>query len=601
MEIPDLFMLGLIGMLGFACQMLAWWLKVPAILFLLLTGIVLGPVTGVFNPDALFGDFLFSFISLCVAVILFEGSLTLKRSELKEIGSTVRNMVTYGAIINAAITTIAVHYLAALSWPISALFGAIMVVTGPTVIMPILQSVRPNLMISRTLRWEGIIIDPLGALFAVLIFEWIVAQQTGSNTLHVLAVFGQTIFIGVLFGILAGYCFGLLLRNYLIPKYLHNFAALAFVTGAFSLSNTLMHESGLLTVTIMGIWLVNMRGVDTKDILSFKESLTLMFVSALFIILSARVNLDALYSIGWGAVGVFLVVQFISRPAKVFISTLGSKFTVKERIFLSWVGPRGIVAAAVSVVFALKLEDLNMENAELLVPLAFSVIIGTVLLQGLTARPLAKLLGVESPTTKGILIIGANPVSIIIAKALNDIGLKTLLCDSHWEDISAARMKGLETYYGNPVSDHAEINLELNGFNSMLGLSRYSETNNTSALRFREDFGVKNIFTLPPEEKLRTHDKHLVSENYKGHTLFGANMTFPKLNAFLRKNGVVKNTQLSDEYGFENWLIDNNGAIPLFVFDKKDKIHWFTSEHKPCPEAGWKVFSLSTQDISPEH
>ncbi len=598
MEIPDLLMLGLIGMLGFACQILAWRIKVPAILFLLLTGIILGPVTGLFDPDALFGDFLFSFISLCVAVILFEGSLTLKRSELKGIGSTVRNMVTYGAFINAAITTIAVHYITSLSWSISALFGAIMVVTGPTVIMPILQSVRPNLMISRTLRWEGIIIDPLGALFAVLIFEWIVAQQTGSDWLHVLAVFSQTIFIGTLFGILAGYCLGLLLRHHLIPKYLQNFAALAFVTGAFSLSNTLMHESGLLAVTIMGIWLVNMRGVNTKDILSFKESLTLMFVSALFIILSARVDLNALYAIGWGAVGVFLVVQFVSRPVKVFVSTIGSKFTFKERIFLSWVGPRGIVAAAVSVVFAIKLEQLNMENAELLVPLAFSVIIGTVLLQGLTARPLAKLLGVESPENKGVLIIGANPVSIVVAEALNKIGLKTLLCDSHWEDISAARMKGLDTYYGNPVSDHAEMNLELNGFKTMLGLSRHSATNNTTALRFKEDFGVKNVFTLPSEEELNSHEKHVVSESYKGHTLFGANITYTKLNALVNKNGFVKNTPLSEAYSFEQWLKDNNGVIPLFVLDKKERIHWFTSEHKPIPEAGWKVFSLSIQDAS---
>jgi len=598
MEIPDLLMLGLIGMLGFACQILAWRIKVPAILFLLLTGIILGPVTGLFDPDALFGDFLFSFISLCVAVILFEGSLTLKRSELKGIGSTVRNMVTYGAFINAAITTIAVHYITSLSWSISALFGAIMVVTGPTVIMPILQSVRPNLMISRTLRWEGIIIDPLGALFAVLIFEWIVAQQTGSDWLHVLAVFSQTIFIGTLFGILAGYCLGLLLRHHLIPKYLQNFAALAFVTGAFSLSNTLMHESGLLAVTIMGIWLVNMRGVNTKDILSFKESLTLMFVSALFIILSARVDLNALYAIGWGAVGVFLVVQLVSRPVKVFVSTIGSKFTFKERIFLSWVGPRGIVAAAVSVVFAIKLEQLNMENAELLVPLAFSVIIGTVLLQGLTARPLAKLLGVESPENKGVLIIGANPVSIVVAEALNKIGLKTLLCDSHWEDISAARMKGLDTYYGNPVSDHAEMNLELNGFKTMLGLSRHSATNNTTALRFKEDFGVKNVFTLPSEEELNSHEKHVVSESYKGHTLFGANITYTKLNALVNKNGFVKNTPLSEAYSFEQWLKDNNGVIPLFVLDKKERIHWFTSEHKPIPEAGWKVFSLSIQDAS---
>lgn len=595
MQIPNLLILVLIGLLGLLCQWAAWRIKLPAILFLLLTGILLGPTFGILDPDILFGDLLFSFISLSVAIILFEGSLTLKRSELSEIGDSVRNMVSYGALINATITTIAAHYFTGLSWSLSALFGAIMVVTGPTVIMPMLRSVRPNALISRTLRWESIIIDPLGALFAVLVFEWIVAQQASSELVHVFVVFAETIATGALLGIFIGYCFGLLLRNRLIPEFLQNFAAIAFVTSTFAISNILMHESGLLAVTIMGIVLANMPGVHTKDILSFKESLTLIFVSALFIILSARINFDALIAIGWGALGVLLIMQFVARPCKIMVSTFNSNFSFNERLLLSWVGPRGIVAAAITAVFALKLETMQMEGAELLVPLAFSVIVGTVLIQSITARALAKTLNVCEPNTKGFLVIGANRIAITLCKALETVEIKTILCDTNWEDISAARMEGLNTYYGNAMSDHAELHLDLTSLGGMLGLSRNHATNTTSALRFREDFGSRKIFILPAIEDEKSHNKHRASEFYKGRVLFSNDITYRKLNSLIEKGAQIKKTQISDAYTFEDWTSDNDNkqTISLFALSKKNDFYWFTSKDTIEPKSGWTIFSLA--------
>jgi CPA1 family monovalent cation:H+ antiporter len=438
MELPSLLLLSFIGMFGLLCQWFAWRVKLPAILFLLLTGILLGPVSGVLDPDALFGDLLFSFISLSVAIILFEGSLTLKRSELSEVGSVVKNLVTYGALLNAVIVTVCTHYLTGISWSLSALFGAIMVVTGPTVIMPMLRTVRPNAVLARTLRWEGIVIDPLGALLAVLVFEWIVAHQIGTTLLHVFSIFGQTIAVGSILGAVVAYSYGLLLRHRFIPLYLHNFSAIVVVTSTFAVSNLLMHESGLLAVTIMGIWLANMRGVNTRDILNFKENLTLMLVSTLFIVLSARLEFDGLITLGWGALGVLLVMQFIARPAKVFLSTINSTLSRNERLLLAWVGPRGIVAAAITAVFALKLELMNIPHAELLVPLAFSIIIGTVVIQSATARYLTVKLGVNAPDVKGYLVIGGNPVGIAIGKALQEAKIETVICDSDWTNISTA-------------------------------------------------------------------------------------------------------------------------------------------------------------------
>lgn len=596
MLLPDLVLLTLIGVLGFGCQWLAWRVRLPAIMFLLLTGILLGPVLEVLQPDELFGDLLMPIISLFVAIILFEGSLTLRRHELGGIGTVVRRLVTWGAVVNGLITTVATHYLTGLTWSLSALFGAIMVVTGPTVIAPLLRTVRPNVVLARTLRWEGIVIDPLGALFAVLVFEWIIASQASPDLTPVLLAFARAVCTGLGLGVLAGYVLGLLLRHRQIPPYLHNFAVVALVTGTFTLSNTLMHESGLLAVTVMGIWLANMPGVHTRDILSFKESLTLILVSTLFIILSARMDFDSLVAVGWGALGVLLVMQFVARPVKVFLCTLGSNMSVNERLLLAWVGPRGIVAAAISAVFALKLELRDFAQAELLVPLAFTVIIGTVLFQSATARRLARALGVAEPDNKGFLIIGANPVARSIATALKDAGVHTLLCDNNWANISAARMQNLETYYGNPISSHAEVHLDLTSLGGMLGLSRVPGENTAAALRFREDFGVRKIFVLGTEEDDKDNAKTGTSENYTGRKLFQPGIDYWKLHRLITyEDGQIKHTQLSETYPLEQWRADNEDrtAVPLFALDAEGELRIASAEQSLEPEAGWTVYWLT--------
>ncbi len=596
MHIPDLLLLSFIGLLGLLCQWLAWRAKLPAILFLLVIGILLGPVFGALQPDDLFGELLFAFVSLSVAIILFEGSLTLKRKEFSEIGDVVRNLVSYGALVNGLIVSVATHFLTGISWSLSALFGAIMVVTGPTVIMPMLRTVKPNALLAKTLRWEGIVIDPLGALFAVLVFEWIVAQQTSTDTVSVLLHFGQTVALGTLLGVVVGYGFGLVLRHRLLPEYLHNFGAIAFVTSTFALSNTLMHESGLLAVTIMGIWLANMPGVHTREILNFKENVTLVLVSTLFIILSARIDFEALAALGWSALGVLLVMQFIARPVKVFLSTYGSNFTRNERLLLAWVGPRGIVAAAISAVFALKLELLQIPDAELLVPLAFSVIIGTVVIQSATARLLTNYLGVNAPDTQGYLIIGANSVAVTIGKALQDIDIDCILCDTDWQDIRAARMAGLKTYHGNVMSEHADLHLDLTNLGGMVGLSRNHAVNSTAAIRFREDFGPRKIFILPSALANKPQYKYGSNENYVGRILLGSSGTYHKLyNWVYQYKAEIKSTTISEAYPYSQWLEDNDpsSTLPVFSINESGELYWITEGDNKEPGPGWKIFALA--------
>ena len=588
--------LTLIGAVGFACQWLSWRLGLPAILFLLVSGIVLGPVLHIVDTDALFGEILFPFVSLAVAIILFEGSMTLKKRELKEVGATVSKLVTVGAVINGVITTLATHYLVKFDWGMSALFGAVMVVTGPTVIGPILRTVKPSTRLSKVLRWEGIVIDPLGALFAVIVFEWISLSlsNAGANTSSLFYIFGKTIVVGTVIGAVTGHIFGLLIKHFWIPEYLHNFAAIAFVAFAFAGSDAISHESGLLAVTVMGIWIANMPGVHIRHILDFKESLTVIFVSILFILLAARINFSALITLGWGALGVLLVMMFIARPVKVFLCTLKTDLTPKEKIFLSWIGPRGIVAAAVSALFALKLEQLGYPQAELIVPLTFTVIVGTVLVVSLTASPLAKILGVSQSDAAGFLIIGANPVAITIAKALQEAGAHVRLCDSYYDNIKRARMENLLTYYGNPMSSHAEMYMEMSVFTGMLGLSMHSERNTAAALRFREEFGVRNVFTLASPEDSKENDKYKSDHVYRGRVLFGKEATYSRLVSIINSGYKLGQTVLSDEFSYSHWQEHNTdkNIVILFAKDTNGKFRIPVQGEDFNPKSGWTIYTM---------
>lgn len=557
----SLLMFGLIGLIGFFCQWLSQQVKLPAILFLLLSGILLGPVMEILDPNQLFGDVLFPFISLSVAVILFEGALTLKRKELKEIGTPVRRMVSVGVVINGAIMTVATHYLIGLSWSLSALFGAVMVVTGPTVIMPMLKTVRPLPKIADVLRWEGIVIDPIGALIAVLVYEWISVQHQAAEVSEVFTVFGSTVLVGMAVGLGVGYVFGVLLRHHWIPEKLHNYAALAVVCFAFAISDSMMHESGLLAVTVMGMLLANMKDVHINAILEFKEDLTIVFVSALFIVLAARLNFAGFEGIVLGAFILLLVMQFVARPLKVFASFLGSGFNWREKAMVAWIGPRGIVAAAVSAVFALRLEEMGVEQADLLVPLSFSIIIGTVVLQSLTARKVATWLKVAMPKTHGVVIIGANPFSIALARAFDKADVQTIVCDTNWDSLRAARHIGLNTYYGNPSSEHAEMHLNLSPYGMMLGLSGHFEHNVSLANVFDEDFGVRNVFVLRPNHSSERLHKHVVSPHARGRLLFTEPVTFSVLYQHFQNSGTVKMTELSENYPFAAWRSDNPQAL----------------------------------------
>lgn len=585
----------LVGLASIICQYLAYRIKVPAILPLLVTGMLLGPFLGLMDPDELFGDLLFPLVSLSVAVILFEGALTLKFEDLGSHGVMVRNLCSVGALVTWAIATPVAHFALGVSWQIAFLFGAIVTVTGPTVIVPMLRTVRPSARINNILRWEGIVIDPIGALLAVLVYEFIVATQDAwTHTFH---TFGLVIAIGFGIGAAMGYGMGYVLRKNWIPPYLENTAVLTLMLGAFALSNVLSHESGLLTITIMGIWLANMRDVNVDGILEFKETLSVLLISALFIILAARIDLGSIIQVGWGALLVLAAIIFLARPLSVIASSIGTDLNWREITLLSWIAPRGIVAAAVSALFALKLEALEYEGSDILVPMVFLVIITTVVLQSLTSKKIAAWLNLRSPAPNGFLIFGASKFARMFARELMSHKIPVQIADTNWDAIREARMENIVTYYGNPVSEHARRTMDFSASGRVLVMSPYRRLNPLVTYHFEYTMGKGAVLGLPIGD-LDASARHQVSEDYaKKMVLFAPSATYGRLAGLVARGATIKTTRLSESFTLEQYQETyGSRALPLCALDPAGKLFVFTVQREFKPKADWQIIAL----IAPE-
>lgn len=585
-ELLLVFVLGI----GLVAQWLAWRARLPAILFLLLAGIVLGPVAGIVHPSELLGPLLFPVISLAVALILFEGSLSLRFDELPGIGRAVRGLVTYGAVTGVLLLGVAAHYLAGLNWEVAFLFGALTCVTGPTVVTPMLRTIRPNARIANTLRWEGIVLDPIGALSGVLVYEAIVSHQQG----HTMGLFLEMVACGVLIGILAASALAIMLRRQIIPEFLQSYTTLVMVLLAFSLSNATAPESGLLTVTVMGMALGNMRKVHIDDILTFKENITTLLVSLLFVLLASRLRWPLPDGALWSGLAILAVAQLIVRPVSVAIATVGSALNWRERALIAWVAPRGIVAAAVSAVFALKMEALGMAGASRMVPLVFILIIGTVVVQGLTARRLVQWLKVAEPDPTGVLIYGSYVGSRQVAHALVNLGIRLVIADEHWEAIRFARMEGLSTFYGHPATAYAERHLNLTGIGCLFAMSANRERNALACVYFREEFGRERVYRLLNRATHDARDRTQLGGHSLAPSLFGDLMTHELFEERVMAGWRIKSTRLSALFDWPH-LIALYGPDTLLLAGVEEKcgLRIPSSRHKLKPRPGWHVVVLA--------
>jgi CPA1 family monovalent cation:H+ antiporter len=554
--------------------------------------LVIGPVFNLIHVDQIFGNLLFPFVSLSVAIILFEGSLTLKWKDIREHGHVVRNLVTIGLLITWILTSVTSHYALKLDWPIAWLFGALVSVTGPTVIIPMLRAIRPNASIANILRWEGILIDPLGALLVVLVYEFIIASSAGYPLMHSILAFFKLLGVGGAAGAGAGYVWGTLLRNHTLPEHLRSFATLIMVLAIFVFANQLQEESGLFAVTVMGIWLANMDDVDIQDILHFKETLSALLISALFILLAARLTPQHLSSIGWQELTLLAVLILVVRPLSVFLSCIKSSLNWRERMVIATLAPRGIVAAAVAALVAIRLSETGLQQAERLVPLTFFVIIGTVVIYSIVTAPLARLLAVSEPEPRGFLIVGSNSIARAIAKALTEVGFRTILADSNREYIKAARMEGRAVFYGNPVSEEAEQELDLVGIGRLLAVSPDSELNSLAVLRYRHEFGRDRVYTIQTENE-KSSSRHKAASKLRGNIFAAEDLTYKKFASLLSQGAEIKSTRLSDDFTFDEYRKKHGKrAILLFALTPDSRLRVFVPNGNLAPVSNWTVIAL---------
>ncbi len=592
MSEPLILGLAAIVVLGMAAQWLAWRFGFPSILLLLLFGLVAGPVTGRLHPDALFGPLLLPVISLSVAVILFEGGLSLRLHELREIGTPLRSLVTVGLLASWGLGAVAARTVLGWSWDIALLLGAILVVTGPTVIGPLLRTVRPHGRTAPLVKWEGILNDPIGAVLAVVVFEAILPGRAGAGTTALTGALKATA-VGGAAGLAGAAVTVLLLRFHRLPDYLQNPFTLMMVVAVYAASDHVVEESGLLAVTLMGIAMANQKRVVVKNIIAFKEDLSILLLSFLFILLAARIEPASLKLLGWRS-GLFLIVLLVVvRPASVLVATPRQGFTWQEKAFLSWMAPRGVVAAAVSSVFALRLAALNRSEAHALVPVVFLVIVGTVTVYGLTAYPLARWLGISGGKDEGCLLVGAHAWARAMAAGLRDAGIEVLLVDTNRGNLAAARLDGLRTRHANILAEDLPSELPLDGIGRLLALTANDEVNSLAALHFAEVFESQDVFQLSLDEnKAGPGEERAVSQHLRGRLLFGREATFEFLSRRFGEGAVVKRTHLTDTFTYDDFRAHyGDGTLLLFTVGES-ALRVAAAGEKLAPRPGQTVIAL---------
>ncbi|WP_299048313.1 sodium:proton antiporter [uncultured Polaribacter sp.] len=564
--------------LGILAQWVAWKFKIPAILPLILIGLLVGPIAAEFLSEdgskwiepiwngekGLFpGEGLYYFVSLAISIVLFEGGLTLKRSEIKNVGPVITKLITLGSAITFFGAGLVAHFIFKLGWELSFLFAGLIIVTGPTVITPILRNIPLKKDISTVLKWEGILIDPIGALVAVLVFEFISVGGGGGFTKTALIEFGKILLFGTTFGFTFAHALAYAINKKLIPHYLLNVVSLSTVLLVFVESELFAHESGLLAVVVMGMVLGNGKLSNLKELLYFKESLSVLLISILFILLSANINIEDLMLLyTWKTAALFAVVVFVIRPIAVFASTRNSKLKFNEKLFISWVGPRGIVAAGIASLFGSKLLKQGVEGAEYITPLVFMIVLGTVLLNATTARLFARLVGVFLKSSDAILFVGASDPARLIAEYLRDKGKRIILIDSNKTFVQQALDSDLEAIRADVYDDELTDNIELNDVGYLIAMTGSDAVNNHVLKNFSKDFGEHGAYKLASSVQL------LESTDEDREWFFTPKDDYINLSEAYRENPNINEVKIENEEEYNNileLLSREEKSVPLFV------------------------------------
>lgn len=581
--------IALIGALGVGAQWIAWRTGWPGIALMLAAGVIAGPVLGLIDPHLVFGDLLEPMISIAVALILFEGGLSLNFRELRRTDGAVTRLVVLGAPIGWALGAIALYYVAGLVWPVAILFAGILVVTGPTVVLPLLRQSNIAARPRAILKWEAIVNDPLGALFGVLTYEYLRrASEGGTLASVILSLVAASIIAGLL-GYGAARAIGWTFPRGHVPEYLKAPVLLVAVIGVFVLSNLVQQETGLLTVTVMGVALANMRLDSLRDIHPFKENVTVLLISGVFVLLSASLDFEVLRQFEWRFLAYLVALLFLVRPATVLLSLAFSPVPWNERLFIAWIAPRGVVAIAISGLFALRLSHLGYGDGSILVTLSFAVVVATIFAHGFTIRPLARMLKVTGPTEQGLLIVGGTSWSLALAEQLRQLEVPVTICDNSWQRLAPARQAGIDTYHGEILAEATEDKLDLTQFQVLAAVSENEAYNALVCIEFAPEVGRDNVYQLGDASD---DDPRSLPEALRGRALFASGLGVEQIMDRETKGWGFRKTRISEQFGFDAAQADlPEGADMLLLVGRNGRLRFFTHASRPTPQPGDTILS----------
>lgn len=493
--------IGIVIVAGVAAQWIGWRLRIPAIVVLLAVGLTAGPGLRLIDPGVELDTLLRPLVGAAVAIIVFEGGLALNFRELGEAKAGVARLIAIGLPLSWLFGALAAHYVGGLPWSVSAVFGAILVVTGPTVVLPLLRQVRLSRRVANLLKWEAVVNDPLGALLTILVLEFLIARAAwgvgeAAAGREVLQHLVPAVAMAVGLAVAAAFAIRWMFHKDQVPEVLKTPLLLAGALGLYATGNVLFEEAGLLSATIFGLTLANLNIVGLRDLSRYKESLSVLLVSALFILLAADLDRTVIARLDWQAVALLGVVLVVVRPLAVTIATLGSGLALRERLLVGWVGPRGIVAAALAGVVGGRLASAGYAGADMLLPLVFGVIATTVLFHGLSLRHLARFLGLQATQRPGILVVGASPWTVELARTLQGQGVPVLLVDRYHMALHQARSAEIPTMAVEILSDWVEVSLDMGVVDYVFAATRDDVYNALVCARFAPELGRERVHQL---------------------------------------------------------------------------------------------------------
>lgn len=593
MEANPISLIVWVTLLGIGAQWLGWRFNFPVIILLSVAGLAAGPGFGWIDPRVQMGPFFGSIISLFVAVILFDGGLNLKLHEFVEAGRPVQRLVTVGLIASWFLGGLAAHFLGNLSWPVAVLFGAITVVTGPTVILPMLRQARLNRRTASLLKWEGIINDPVGGLIAILALEFFLYAKPGEAALQVFINLGTAVGVAVLLGMGSGYILSWAYHRGFVPEYLKPPVILGMIVIISVLANRAQDEAGLLAATLMGAVLGNLRLRSIAELRRFQEHISVLLVSAVFILLVASLNTDLLMLLDWHSAALLAAVIFVVRPASVLLALVGSVTTKAERLLVAWVAPRGIVAVAIAGVVASKMDSTGSADAQVLVPLILCLVLLTVVMHGATVGWLARRLNLASPVQNGILIVGASPWTTELARTLHAMKVPVVLTDTSWESLKPARLSGIRVYYGEILSEERERSLELNDIDHLFAATPNDAYNALVCTHFAKEFERTRIIQLPMHRQ-EEHDSKALANTVRGLVAIGPEGEFEKLLHHYYEGWTFQKTKLSNQFSYQDYLGKSpEGSIQVLVIRSDGSIHFNSKQFPLEPQPGDTIVSYA--------